>query len=420
MLLRLNIFIAILLAFGAAQAAEMMDRVLVIVNEDVITQSDFDYRMEVVASDFQEENLDATRLEQISKQLLGSMVSELLQVQETERRGINVDDAEVDAAVERFAGQQNMTVEQLEAAITSRGDSISRFHKSVRDSLNISRLTEFYALSRVVIPEYEIDGHIANNIGDAGTEYQVAHLLINNPEENEDLGQQVLDEILAGLSFEQAVITYSEAADAQEGGLLGWRTDAQLPDIFVAAIKEIDVGGVTDVLRTENGLHILKLLDLKGTREEIIQHEVRHILISAETDVARTYAKKRLSEIRQRLLAGEDFETLARIYSDDSVSAANGGDLGWVSPGEMVPQFENTYNTISLNEISEPFDTNFGVHILQVEDRRTKNITDQVIRSQADNLLRRQRTEREFPIWVRELEQESYIQYLSDPTDPKG
>ena len=419
MKLKLNIVIALLLLNSNIYAAEMVDRVLVIVNEDVITQSEFDYRLATIAEDIKQQNLNDAQTKVISKQLLDTMVSEALQVQETERRGISVGESDVDAAIVRFAAQQNLTVEQLNASIVSRGDSQARFRKSVSDSLNISRLTEFYARSRVVVPEYEIDGWLAqNNIAGGASEYHVARILIKDPDTNESLATQVVDEIRGGLNFQEAVSTYSQANDVEQGGVLGWKTAADLPDVYVAAIKDLKVGDITDVIRTGSGLHILKLLDLKGQREEIVQNEVRHILISASTDVARVHAKKRLLEIKQRIENGESFEALARIFSDDSVSAATGGELGWVSPGDMVSQFEETFNGMPLNEISEPFDTSFGVHILQVLDRRTKNITDQLIRARADNILRRQRTDREFQQWVRELKQESYVQYVAEPLSP--
>ncbi len=396
--------------------ADFTDRVLVVVNEDVITQSQFEYRVSGILADMQAQNIELPPREELNKQVLDTMVSEMLQVQEAGRRGILVSDAETEAAIERYASQQNMNAVQFKALLTQRGESVSRFTQSVSDSLNISRLTEYYARARVVVPDYEIEGFIAQNqIDGGGTEYQIATILIMEPDSNEELAQRVRAEIAAGMSFQEAVLTYSESTNAQEGGILGWRTTAELPDIFVNAIKSVNVGEVTEVLRSENGLHILKLLDLKGEREEILQNNVRHILISANSDIARAHANGRLLELREKILEGESFEDLARIYSDDSVSAANGGGLGWVSPGDMVPPFEAAFNQLPLNQISDPINTNFGVHILQVLDRRTKNITDELIRAQADNILRRRRVEREFDQWVRELREESYIHYLSEP-----
>lgn len=392
-----------------------MDRVLVIVNEEVITQSEFDYRMQTVLAEIKKDS-DQPPPPDLSKQLIDGMVSDRVQLQEARRRGITITDDELDRAIQNFAAQQNFTVQQLIISLQQRGETIERFRETVRDSLTISRLTEFYARSRVVVPDYEIEGFLAQNkIGDSDTEYQIAHILMKNPEQNLALAESLVNQIRDGLSFQQAVLNYSVATDAQEGGVLGWRRPEQLPEVFSEAIKTLSVGEVTDVLQSTNGLHILKLLDVKGQRNEVVQNDVRHILISASSQVARAQASKRLSEIRQRILDGEDFSSLARIYSDDSVSAANGGGLGWVSPGEMVREFEETFKQSAIGEVSPPFATQYGVHILQVLDRREKNITDQLMRSRADNFLRRRRAEREFQQWVRELREQAYIEFVSEP-----
>ncbi|MEM7357686.1 MAG: peptidylprolyl isomerase [Pseudomonadota bacterium] len=407
--------VAALLLSGGLAKADFMDRVLVIVNEDVITQSEFDHRMTTLVGEVTRSG-GGELPPDINKQLLDGMVSDKLQLQEADRRGIAINDEELQRALVRFASQQNLTPQQLISSVEAQGQSFRLFSESVRESLTISRLTEYYAQARVVVPDYEIDGFIAqNDLDNASAEYQIAHILIKNPALNRALAQQVVNELRGGLSFQQAVLTYSEATDAQEGGLMGWRTADKLPEVFVDAIKTVPVGGVTDVLESANGLHILKLLDMKGDREEIVQSNVRHILIASTTQVAQAQAAKKLFNIRQRILEGEDFEALARIFSDDSVSAAKGGDLGWVSPGEMVPNFEKTYDQLPIGEISQPISTQYGMHILQVLDRREKNITDQMIRARADNILRRQRAEREFQQWVRELKEQAYIEYVSEP-----
>lgn len=398
-----------------ATASAITDRVLVIVNEDVITQSEFDYRLDTLMQEFK--SSDRALPEDLHKQLLESMVRDRMQVQEANRRGISISDEEVDATMQRFAAQQNADLGKLKAQLAESGQPFRLFKESIRDSMTISRFTEYYARTRVIVPDYEIDGFIAaNKMGDDASEYQIAQILITNPESNEALAQRVRDEISSGLSFQEAVQTYSQAPDALENaGLLGWRTATQLPELYRDALKQLQVGGVTPVLKSPNGLHILKLLDLKGERTEIIQSNVRHILMSAESKVARSQAVKKLFKLRQRILDGEDFESLARIYSDDSVSAANGGSLDWVSPGDMVPPFEKAFEQLPIGEVSQPVETQFGVHILVVEDRRKKNITDQMIRAQAENILRRQRAEREFQQWVRELLEGTYVEYLADP-----
>ena len=397
--------------------AEFMDRVLVVVNEDVITQSEFDYRLQRIKEETSKDPNFPGLPPDVGKQLMNSLVLDRVQLQEADRRGIEIAEEEVDSALEQIAERENLTVSQLYNDRVRNGESLTRFRNNIKKSIILSRLTEFYTRSRVVVPEYEIDGFIdINGLEDNGTEYQISRILIKNPEENEDLADQVLQELEQGLSFQSAVEQYSQATDVEDGGGMGWRTADQLPEMFVEAIKDTKVGGVTKVLKTSGGLHILKLVDLKGDRTEIIQNNVRHILISAESSVAKSQAAKRLINIRERINNGESFSDLARIYSDDSVSAANGGSLGWVSPGQMVQPFEDSFQKLNLGEISEPVVTQYGVHIMQVEDRREKNITDQIMRNRADNFLRRQRAGREYDQWVKQLLAQAYVDYVvEDP-----
>ena len=409
------LFFTISTGTTSAQAS-FSDRVLVIVNEDVITQSEYDYRLKLIRDDIQARGELSDIPQEVYRQLLESMVSDRLQIQEAKRRGLEISDEELNLAIRRYAAQQNLDDQQFRLSLLQRGEDLTSFRENVRNTLLISRLTEYYAVSRVTVPDYEIDGFIAQNrLDDGGAEYNISHLLIKNPEQNRALAEQVLQEIKGGLSFQKAILTYSEATDAQDGGLIGWRRASQLPEIFAQAVKSLKVGELSEIVESPNGLHILKLIDRKGDVAEIEQSMVQHILITAKTEVARTQAAKKLFEIRQRIVDGESFSDLARIFSDDSVSAANGGDLGWVSPGEMVPQFEEMFKQMQIGEVSQPFSTQYGVHVLQVTDRRTKNITDQLIRRRADNILRRQRAEREFQQWVRQLREQAYIEYVSQP-----
>jgi len=408
--------IAVSASAVAQQTSAFMDRVLVIVNEDVITQSEFDYRLKTIEQDIKDAG---QRPPNLNKQILDSMVSERLQVQEANRRGIEVGNQELAQAIGRFAAQQNATVAQLQASFEAQGQPFEKFTESVRDTLTISRFKEFYARSRVVVPGYEIDGWLeVNNINEDDSEYEFARILIKSPDTNADLAQQVRDEIEGGLSFQQAVLSYSEAPDASTGGVIPMRLAKDLPEIWKDPLKNMEVGQVSDVIVGENALHILKLLDRTGEKTEIVQTQVSHILIKAESKVAKSQASKRLFELRQRILDGEDFDTLARIYSDDTGSAATGGSLGWVSPGEMVQPFEEAFNQIPLNQVSEPIDTQFGMHILKVEERRKKNVTEQIARARAENTLRRQRAEREFGQWVRELLEGAYVEHVTAPSEP--
>jgi len=370
------VIIAVSASAVAQQTSAFMDRVLVIVNEDVITQSEFDYRLKTIEQDIKDAG---QRPPNLNKQILA----------------------------------------QLQASFEAQGQPFEKFTESVRDTLTISRFKEFYARSRVVVPGYEIEGWLeVNNINEDDSGYEFARILIKSPDVNADLAQQVRDEIEGGLSFQQAVLSYSEAPDASTGGVIPMRLAKDLPEIWKDPLKNMEVGQVSDVIVGENALHILKLLDRTGEKTEIVQTQVSHILIKAESKVAKSQASKRLFELKQRILDGEDFDTLARIYSDDTGSAATGGSLGWVSPGEMVQPFEEAFNQIPLNQVSEPIDTQFGMHILKVEERRKKNVTEQIARARAENILRRQRAEREFGQWVRELLEGAYVEHVTAPSEP--
>jgi peptidyl-prolyl cis-trans isomerase SurA len=412
------VIFAITASFSLVSQAQsaFMDRVLVIVNEDVITQSEFDYRLATVLREMDKSKPVPADLH---KQLLDGMVSDRLQVQEANRRGIEISDQELMQAIQRFAGQQNTTVTELQTSLEGQGQSFDKFKESVRDSLTISRFTDYYAQTRVVVPEYEINGYMdQNKLNSDNSEYNVAHILIKNPETNADLAEQVRVQINNGLSFQKAVLSYSEAGDAKDGGVIGWRTAEQLPEVFLAAVKDLEAGQVSQVIASPNGLHILKLLERKGDKTEIIQTQVSHILIKADSKVAKSQASKKLFDLRQRILDGESFEDLARIYSDDTGSAATGGSLGWVSPGQMVQPFEEAFKQIALKQVSQPIDTQFGMHILIVDDRRKKNVTEQLARGRAESILRRQRADREFGQWVRELLEGAYVEHVSKPSIP--
>ena len=402
------------LAAAVLTTAAYEDKVLVIVNEDVITQSEFDARKRAVLAELNQPQ--SALPEDFDENLLDGMISDRLQLQEADRRDLAPSDEEIDLGVQRFVLQRNLTMQEFLRDLAAEGQSISDFRATLRDTIALSRLRDFYAVARVKVPDYEIDGFLAVNASQLNdTQYQVAHLLLKDPELNRARAQRIRQEIIESGDFASAARQYSEAGDAAQGGMMGWRRAEQLPDIFINALKDTAVGGVTQVLESANGLHILQLVDLQGERTEVIQHDVKHILIEANTEVARLQAAKQLRALRERALAGESFDQLARIYSDDSVAAAAGGSLGWVTPGDMVREFEDVMVEAPLGQISNPFSTQYGMHILLVKDRRQKNITDEMMRIRADSILRRQRADREFNQWVRQLREGAYIEQVSAP-----
>ena len=415
----LSVMVSSMLMVSDLQA-QVTDKVLVIVNDDVITQSELDFRLTSLRAEFAQ--TERTLPDNVEKQLLDSMINDRIQIQEADRRGLEVTDQELDEAVARFAQQQGQTVEQLEQSLGGVDQVVERFRQTVKESLIISRLTEFYANNRVFVPEYEIEGAMSQNkLGDDAFEYQIAHIFIQNIESNKEKAETIRQELVDGSGesrdFMAAAAKYSQAPDVEKtGGLIGWKTADQLPEIFAAAVKDIEVGGVSEVLESANGLHILKLVDRKGEFIEILQNNVRHILIEAEGEIAIKQATKKLQKIKARILAGEDFDQLARIHSDDSVSAATGGSLEWVNPGQMVAPFEEAFKQLPINEISDPVVTEFGVHLIQVVERRQENVTDIVMKNRVRGVLRRQRANREFSQWVRQLKEQAYISHVAGPS----
>ena len=401
---------------GQALINDFDDRVLVIVNEDVITQSEFEIRKRALLAEMDQPESELPP--EFAENVLEGMISDRLQMQEAERRDLEPSEDEIDFGVQRFVEQQNLSMEQFIKSLVADGQTLTDFRATLKDTIALSRLRDYYARARVIVPDYEIDGFLAVNGSRMNdVQYQVAHLLIKDPVVNAVKAERVRQEIVETGDFAAAVAQYSEGNDAQSGGVMGWRRPEQLPEVFVTALADTPVGGVTKVLESANGLHILKLMDLQGERTEIIQHKATHILISANTEVARAQAAKKLRALRERALGGELFSQLARIHSDDAVSASAGGSLGWVTPGDMVREFEDVMISLPLNEISQPFSSQFGEHIVMVEDRRQKNITEEMMRMRADILLRRQRADREFSQWVRQLRDQAYIEHVVAPTE---
>jgi len=377
--------------------------------------AEFDYRYQLVLRDYQAKP-DAQPPANLAEQLLDTMVSEKLQIQEARRRDIKINNDELDQAVERYAAQQGLSVVQLNESLVRQGQSFASFSQVLKENMLVARLNEYYAQYRVSVPDYEIDGFIErNNWGGDETEYLLAHILLPAGEENRQLAQDIVSQLRQGASFQQAVLTHSSAVNASQGGVIGWRKKQQLPSIFTSALEGLSVGQVSDVVSGPNGFHILKLQDQRGQATEIVQSKVKHILIKAETPIARKRAKLRLDRLRNEIMQGKEFSDLARIYSDDTGSAARGGDLGWVSSGQMVPPFERAYQALAIGELSQPVESRYGIHLIQVDERQTKNVTEQLVRARAENILRRQRAEREYSQWVRSLRDRAYIQEVNSP-----
>lgn len=408
---------------GNADAARIkpIDSIVAVVNDQVITRHELNQRVERATQQLQARKTPLPPPGVLEKQMLERMINDRIQLQFANQTGIRVDAPMLDRALNRIAAQNNMTLEQFRAALVSEGIAFNQFRDDIRDEIILQRLREREVDNKINITESEVDSYLQNQAAQGQEdEYNIAHILVRIPEgattgQIQTLrarAQNVLDEAAKGTDFAQLSASYSDAPNALEGGVMGWRRNSQLPTLFAGAVEKLQPGQVSDILRSSNGFHILKLLDKRGqdTKMVVNQTHARHILIKTNEVISEDDARNRLLQIRERLVNGAKFEDLARQYSDDS-TAAKGGDLGWVSPGETVPEFERAMGALKANEISQPVQTQFGFHLIQVLERRDQDVTQERQRLLARQTLRERKIEEAQEEWLRQLRDSAYVEY---------
>lgn len=400
-----------------------LDKIIVIVDDNIITQVELDERIRLISQQIKQKGGRLPPAGTLRDQILESLIMETLQLDRAKKTGIRVNDEMVNQVVANIARENRLTMEQFRQAITKDGYTFSEFRENIRRQIIISRLRKIQVENKVSISEQEIDNYInlsaADNSGNA--EYHLGHILIATPEaatpdqieKARIKAQKVINELKMGDDFAQKAISVSNDELALKGGDLGWRKTAQLPTFITSVVPNMAKNKIEGPLRSASGFHIIKLYDKRSNKQKHIvrQSLARHILIRPTEVLSNDEARARLKAIQQRIKNGEDFASLARASSDDKASAAEGGSLDWVSPGTMVPAFEEEMNKLKPGEISEPFLTQFGWHIVQVLSRRNHDNTKQFQRSQAINLIRKRKTEEAIQDWLRRIRAEAYIDY---------
>jgi len=423
-MIRRIVFLVLAAAWAlGAQAAEI-DKVLVVVNDDVITESEFQQTLARIKSDLQARGGNMPPDEEIKQRVLDRMILQEIQLQLAERAGIEVSESELDSTMRDIAGRNDMTPAQLRSAMEQEGMDYALLRQDVRQQMITQRLAERQVAREVVVTDEEVDAFLARPRARSSgkrTRYNISHILFNVPasagdervEQLRDKAAEVRRKIVNGMDFGQAAMEYSEADDALEGGEVGWRAPSQLPDLFLDALSTTDVGGVTKVIRSPNGFHILKLNDAEGSApREVTQYQVRHILLRADEFTSAEEAAQRLEQIRERIVNGEDFGELALAHSDDTVSSVKGGELGWLSSGDVVRPFEEAVQNLEVGEVSEPVRTPYGVHIIQLMDTRTATPSD-MDRSIARRQLRAIKTEEKMQEWRDRLRDQAYVKIVN-------
>jgi peptidyl-prolyl cis-trans isomerase SurA len=417
------------MATGPLQAAvKSLDQIVAVVNDDVITRSELESRMREMLVQLQQKSAKLPPLEILRQQVLERMISKRLQLQTADRLGLRVDDDTVTRAIANIAKTNNITLLQLREVLERDGISFPIFREQLREDILITRLKQKEVINRIVITEQDINNFLAREIGSQRQRAAVhlQHILIATPEgaSPEDIqaakakARTVYEELQQGADFGEMAMRVSDSRQALEGGDLGWIETSRIPTLFTQLVDELEPGTISEPIRNASGFHIVKLLEVKGGRKLIVsQTHARHILINTNEIVSDQEARQRLETLRERILNGDSFETLARSHSDDKASAIRGGDLGWTSPGDLVPQFEEQMDALALNEISEPFKSPFGWHIVQPLERRQHDNTEEALRNTARQAIQKQKSEEAIELWLRRLRDEAYVEVMLDELD---
>ncbi|MEX2353759.1 MAG: peptidylprolyl isomerase [Gammaproteobacteria bacterium] len=408
-----------------AYAAQPVDRIVAIVEEDIILRSELDERVRTISSQIREQGNPLPPLSVLEKQVLDRLVLSKLQIQMAENTGIRVDDETLNRTVSGIAAENQLNLTQFRQILEEDGYSYDSFREDIRNEILLARLRQRQVDNRIVVTDREVDDFLMNmqHQGGLQQEFQISHILLSLPESpsSEDvektrsIGERILTDLEAGGDIAGIATKYSSDEQIIETSDLGWRKYSQVPTLFVDFITEMDEGDYSELIRSPSGYHIIQLRGVREGEEIVVtQTHARHILIKPSEIMSESDVINRLRSLKNRIESGDDFGDLARGNSEDLVSAAAGGDLGWTSPGDMVPEFENEMSELAINEISEPFQTQYGYHIVQVLDRRQHDSTHDTRRARAREAIYQRKLEEERETWAQQMLNEAYVEYRLD------
>jgi len=408
---------------AVARPATEVDRVVAVVNKEVITAVELRERSRQAARQLERQGVELPPAEVLERQVLERLIVERAQFQYAEETGLRITDAMLERAVGRIAENNGLSEAELRSALAADGISWDRFRSQIRAEMLFDQLREREVESRITVTDAEVDNFLAST-PDAfsGTEALIAHILLRAPESptQQDLARlsaradEIMKLLTGGEDFGKVAASYSDAPDAVQGGLIGWRSADRLPALFAEAVQGLKPGELAPVLRSPAGLHIVKLVDFRrgGTTGAERQEQTRasHILLRTSEVLSDTEAQARLIALRERIVNGESFADLARAHSAD-LSAAKGGELGWILQGDTVPEFERAMNALGPGEVSQPVRSPFGWHLIQVHERRMQDVSGERKRNAARNALRERKASEAYEEWVRELRDSTYVEY---------
>ena len=418
--LALAIGLASLIAVAAPlrSATQILDQVVAIVDDDIIMASELRERISTISESIKARGMKAPPEDELIRETLDRLILESIQLQMGQRVGVRISDAQLNSAMQRVAAQNRMTLDEFREALERSGQSYPAMREQIRREMIIQRVQGGNVNQRIQITDQEVDNYLATEDGQkmAQPEYHVLHALLavspgasaSETRAAEAHVEQLLARIRAGEPFTE-VIGSSTGKYTFSGGDLGWRKRDDLPSLFADVAPGLAQGETSDPVRSDSGFHLVYMEAKRGGEQVIGQTKVRHILVKPSEIMTDDQARELTAELRSRAESGEDFGDLAREYSEDIGSAQEGGELGWTSPGQMVPDFEKTMKATAIDQVSEPFRTQFGWHILQVEGRRQQDMTSEAIRSQAMNYLHDRKYQEELDAWLRQIRDEAFV-----------
>ena len=406
-------------------ASVPLDRVVAVVNNEAVTQFDINEQKRLVLAQMRDAKVQPPAADALERQVLERLVTERAMLQYAKESGIKVDDQTVERTILRIAQENKLSPEDFRKLLEREKIPYAKYREDIRREVTIQRIREREVDSRVSVSDAELDAYLATVAAQAGgeTEFQISHILVVVPEQaspdqinaRKKRAEDALAQIKSGKDFKEVAAAFSDAPDGIKGGDLGWRTPARLPVVFVEAANGMKNGDVSPVLRSPGGFHVIKLVDSRSRDAPTMveQTHAKHILIRVNEITSDTEARVKIERIRDRIETGAKFEDQAKLNSDDA-SASKGGDLGWVNPGDTVPEFEQAMNKLAIGQISVPVRSSFGWHIIVVDGRRTQDITQNRRRDVARNAIRQRKSDEEFAEFVRQTRDRAYVEYKTD------
>ncbi|MBY0579536.1 MAG: peptidylprolyl isomerase [Burkholderiales bacterium] len=414
---------------AAAEDGVLINRIVAMVNDDAITQVELDNQINAISRQIEKRGIPLPSPDVLRKQVLEQMIMDKIQAQFASEVGLKVDEEQLKKALQRIASDNNFTLDEFHQAVEKDGVNFEKFKEEIRAEIVKSKLRQREVDSKITVTDAEINNYLKNREQQGKSEeYNISHIFIRLPDQaNADQirSQQVkaekaMGELRKGADFGQVSASFSDAPDALQGGGIGWKPAGQLPTAFTEMLQKMQPGQISDIIKSPNGFHIIKLVDKRDAQSPsfMAQTHVRHILVKTGEGVSEDDAKRRLQEILDRIRKGGDFGAEARLHSDDP-SSADGGDIGWVSPGDTVPEFQKAMDALEPEQISGPVHTPFGWHLIQVLGRRSEDVGKEKRVQEARQALAVRKSDEAYQDWLRELRDRAYVEYHLDDSESR-